>query len=212
MGLRPQVASMLSRIADWGYVVLAPNVFHRAGRIADLAPREDLRVPGARERHLDLIGPGLQLLTPDHVVDDLGRYLRAVTTLPDVVSAPVGVTGYCMGARFALIAACTYPETVAAVGGWHGGMLATDQPDSPHLQLPVARATFAFGHATNDPSMPDTDIARLGTALARARLPHTNEVFPGPHGYTMSDTAVYSPNADALHWQQLEHLLRNNLG
>ena len=38
-GLRPRIAEMAQRIADWGYVVLAPNVFHRDGRIEDLAPR-----------------------------------------------------------------------------------------------------------------------------------------------------------------------------
>ena len=30
---------MAERIASWGYVVLAPNVFHRSGRAADLAPK-----------------------------------------------------------------------------------------------------------------------------------------------------------------------------
>ena len=31
-GLRPQIERMADRIADQGYVVLAPNVFYRAGR------------------------------------------------------------------------------------------------------------------------------------------------------------------------------------
>src|SRR3954470_3145317 len=49
IGLRPQIEDMADRIASWGYVVLAPNVFYRDGRAADLAPTEDLREPGARE-------------------------------------------------------------------------------------------------------------------------------------------------------------------
>ena len=36
-GLRPQIAEMTGRIAGWGYTVLAPNVFHRNGSVADLA-------------------------------------------------------------------------------------------------------------------------------------------------------------------------------
>ena len=31
IGLRPRIAEMAQRIADWGYVVLAPNVFYRDG-------------------------------------------------------------------------------------------------------------------------------------------------------------------------------------
>ena len=31
IGLRPQIETMADRIASWGYVVLAPNVFYRDG-------------------------------------------------------------------------------------------------------------------------------------------------------------------------------------
>ena len=47
IGLRPQIEKMADRIASWGYVVLAPNVFYRDGSAAELAPKEDLREPGA---------------------------------------------------------------------------------------------------------------------------------------------------------------------
>lgn len=49
IGLRPRVAEMCQRIADWGYDALAPNVFHREGRVAELAPKADLTQPGERE-------------------------------------------------------------------------------------------------------------------------------------------------------------------
>ena len=48
IGLRPRIEEMADRIASWGYVVLAPNVFYRDGRAAELAPRTDLRDPQAR--------------------------------------------------------------------------------------------------------------------------------------------------------------------
>jgi carboxymethylenebutenolidase len=32
LGLRPRIKEMADRIAEHGYVVLAPNVFYRAGR------------------------------------------------------------------------------------------------------------------------------------------------------------------------------------
>ena len=39
IGLRPRIAEMAQRIADWGYIVLAPNVFYRDGSADDLAPK-----------------------------------------------------------------------------------------------------------------------------------------------------------------------------
>ncbi|MFC6342381.1 dienelactone hydrolase family protein, partial [Nocardioides hankookensis] len=66
IGLRPQIEEMADRIASWGYVVLAPHVFYRDGRAADLAPQGDLRDEGAREAFfgggvMDRVGA----LTPD---------------------------------------------------------------------------------------------------------------------------------------------------
>jgi carboxymethylenebutenolidase len=37
LGLRPRIAEMAERIAEQGYVVLAPNVVYRAGRAPVLA-------------------------------------------------------------------------------------------------------------------------------------------------------------------------------
>ena len=45
-GLRPQIEEMADRIAAEGYVVLAPNVFYRAGR-APVLPLPDLNDPRA---------------------------------------------------------------------------------------------------------------------------------------------------------------------
>src|SRR6478609_10208788 len=41
-GLRPRIQDMAQRIADWGYIVLAPNVFYREGTAAELAPESDM--------------------------------------------------------------------------------------------------------------------------------------------------------------------------
>ena len=63
IGLRPRIAEMAQRIADWGYVVLAPNVFHREGRVDDLAPKHDLMEPGAREAFFEKAMPRVHALT-----------------------------------------------------------------------------------------------------------------------------------------------------
>jgi carboxymethylenebutenolidase len=131
--------------------------------------------------------------------------------LDGVGPGPVGVTGYCMGARFAVRAAGLDP-TVAAVGGWHGGGLATEHEDSPHTRLANAKAEFVFGHADNDRSMGPEAIARLGEALAAAGVTAKNEVYAGaPHGYTMADTSMYDEVAAERHFTELKALLDRRL-
>ena len=89
----------------------------------------------------------------------------------------------------------------------------TDDPNSPHLGLPSARAEFVFGHADNDPSMPPEAVTALGAALAAAGLTATNEVYPdAPHGYTMDDTSSYQEAGARRHDAELRALLARTLG
>jgi carboxymethylenebutenolidase len=146
IGLRPRIFEMANRIASWGYVVLAPNVFYRDGTAEETTPSEPLVTDEARAAFFDVAMPRVRALTPELALRDIDAYLRALTARADVRS-PVGVTGYCMGARLAVRAACAHPGTVVACGGFHGAGLAAESDDSPHLGLGSARARFAFGHA-----------------------------------------------------------------
>jgi carboxymethylenebutenolidase len=210
-GLRPQIAEMLQRIADWGYVVLAPNVFFRDGTVDELAPKDDLTQPDVREEFFKGAMPRVQGLTSDKAERDIPAYLMALRSLPGVDEGAVGVTGYCMGARLAVRAANLDPE-VAAVGGFHGGGLATDADDSPHRGLGRAKAEFVFGHADNDRSMGPEAIETLGEALGAAGLTATNQVYEGAaHGYSMADTSSYDEAATERHFEELRALLARRL-
>jgi carboxymethylenebutenolidase len=211
-GIRPGIEQMVDRIAGWGFVVLAPNVFHRDGSVAALAPRVDLRDREASEGYFAAAFGRVRRLTPDLAEPDIDAYVDALLDLPGVAAGPIGTTGYCMGARLALRAACRRPDAVSACAGFHGGRLATDEDDSPHLGLPQARATFYFGHADHDRSMPAEAIERLDRALDDAGLEHVSEVYGGAsHGYTMADTAPYDAAAAERHYAALEDLLRRSL-
>lgn len=211
-GVRPQIREMAERIAGWGYVVLAPNVFHRAGSVADLEPTTDLRKPEERERAIRSAMVRVGALTPELAERDIPAYVDALRAQPGVSDGPIGVTGYCMGARLAVRAACLRPDVVAACGGFHGGGLATDDEDSPHRGLPRAEAAFYFGHADKDRSMGPAAIARLDQALDDAGLEHVTEVYAGaPHGYTMADTSTYDEAGAERHFAALRDLLARRL-
>lgn len=211
-GLRPRIEEMAQRIANWGYVVLAPNVFYREGTAAELAPKVDMTTPDGRSAARNAAFPRVGRLTTDKSLPDIDAWVKALAALDGVAAGPIGTFGYCMGARLAIRTATSHPEVVAACGGFHGGGLATDDADSPHLGLSAARAQFVFGHADHDQSMDGDAVARLGEALGAAGLTASNEVYEGaPHGYTMADTSMFHAEATERHFSELRTLLDGTL-
>ncbi|MCU1516676.1 MAG: dienelactone hydrolase [Pseudarthrobacter sp.] len=211
-GVRPRIEEMAQRIADWGYVVLAPNVFYREGTVSELAPAMDMTTPEGRAAAGKAAFPRVGRLTTDKALPDIDAWVAALETLDGVAPGPIGTFGYCMGARLAVRTATAHPEVVAACGGFHGGGLASDTPDSPHRLLGKARARFVFGHADHDQSMDSSAVARLGEALVAAGLEASNEVYAGaPHGYTMADTSMFHADATERHFAELRALLDGTL-
>jgi carboxymethylenebutenolidase len=149
-------------------------------------------------------------LTPDLSTPDAEAWMS--TLLEHAGDGPVGVVGYCMGARLAVRTAGQFPGTVAAVGGFHGGGLVTDAPDSPHLSIAGSTAEYTFGHADQDRSMPREAVAALEEALDDAGRPHVNEVYErAAHGYTMADTSRYDEAGTERHFNVLQALFARTL-
>jgi carboxymethylenebutenolidase len=207
IGLRPRIEEMADRVAAQGYVVLAPNVFYRAGRASELPlPAYD---PADRAAFMAAVRPMLSQLTPDAIVRDGAAYLDY---LSGAASGPVGITGYCMGGRVAWRVAAAYPDRVAAVGSFHAGGLVTDAPDSPHRSADRLKAELYLGHADQDRSMTPEQIALLEQALDEAGVRYRSERYEGAlHGYTMSDTPVYDEAATERHFSELFALLDRTL-
>jgi carboxymethylenebutenolidase len=203
-GLRPRIEEMADRIAARGYAVLAPNVFYRAGR-APVLPFPDMSSEDARAEFFAGVRPLMGELTAERMAADGAAYLDELAKVSD---GPVAITGYCMGARLGLRIAAAHPERVAALAGFHGGGLVTDDPESPHRSAGALRAEAYFGHADQDRSNSAEQIATLDAALDDAGVAHRSEVYTGArHGYTMADTPAYDEQASERHFTALFDLL-----
>jgi carboxymethylenebutenolidase len=208
-GLRPRLEEMADRMAAEGYAVLVPNLLYRSGR-APVLPFPDMTEPDSRAEFLKQLRPMAEQLTTERIAADGAAYLDELATVTD--GGPVGITGYCMGARVGWRIATAFPERVAALAGFHGGYLVTDEPDSAHRSAGDLRAEVYFGHADQDPSMTAADIETLDAALEAAGVVHTSEVYEGAsHGYTMSDTPVYDEAGAERHFAALFALLGRTL-
>jgi len=204
-GLRPTIGEMIERIAADGYVVLAPNVFYRAGR-SPVVPMPDLSDPDQRAGFFGKLRPLIEQLTPERIEADATAYLDYLAEAAG--PGPVALSGYCMGARVGWRIATAMPDRVAALAGFHAGGLVTDDPDSPHNSAGEIDAELYFGFADQDPSMSAEQIATLERTLEEAGARYRSEVYKGAqHGYTMADTAAYDEPSRERHFRELRSLL-----
>jgi carboxymethylenebutenolidase len=206
-GIRPALGDMAQRLASHGYVVALPNLYHRT----PFAPFDPTQVAVEGPERARFKGMVASINGP-MVMRDTAAVLTHLETLPAVRRSPAGTLGYCMGGGYALAAAGTFPDRVAVAASFHGGALATDKPDSPHLLAPKMRARVYVGAAGIDPTFPDEQRQRLEAALVAAGVTHTIETYENArHGFAVNGHLVYDKEASERHWTRLLQLLQETL-
>jgi carboxymethylenebutenolidase len=207
--IRPALFQMCERLASHGYYVLLPDMFWRAG------PYEPINMAEAfkdEETRRALFGKLMGSTDPVRSTRDTGAFLDWLAKQPEVKGDKVGVTGYCMGGGLSLRAAGEYPDRVVASAGFHGGRLATDAPDSPHLLAPKIKAKVYVGGADEDAGFPPEQADRLRDALTAAGVENTVEIYAGArHGYAPPDMPVYNEAASERHWREMLKLFDEKL-
>jgi carboxymethylenebutenolidase len=207
LGIRPVLYDMAQRLADAGFVVLLPDLFHRAGPYEPIDAHE-IFTTGNR----DVLAP-LMASTDNHrAAQDTHAFLDVLLARDDVIGTKVGTTGYCMGGGISLTAAGTYPDRVAAAASFHGGRLATDADTSPHLLVDKIEGRVYNGAADHDATYPPAMAALLIEALMNASVEHRHDLYRGAaHGWTMADVPVYDEAAAERHWSELISLFTTTL-
>ena len=203
--IRPALFAMSERLAAHGYYVLLPDMFWRVG---PYEPIDIKAVFASEEKRREVFGKFMTSTDPVRQMRDTGAFLDWLASQPEVKAGKVGVTGYCMGGGIALRAAGEFPDRIAAAGAFHGGRLATDEPDSPHLLAPKIKARVYVGGADEDAGFPPEQADRLREALTAAGVDNTVEIYAGArHGYAPPDMPVYDEAAAERHWRELFKLL-----
>ncbi|HLY03578.1 MAG TPA: dienelactone hydrolase family protein [Candidatus Cybelea sp.] len=204
LGIRPAMLAIGERLATYGYFVLLPDLFYRSGPYEPMDPQAVFSDP---EKRKVLMEKFFALATPANIMSDTSAFLQFLAAQPEVRAGPVATTGYCLGGLMSLTAAGTYPDRIAGAASYHGGRLATDAPDSPHLLAPKMKARVYVAGATEDQSFPDDMKERLERALTEAGVDHEIETYPAKHGWVLSDTPTYDAACAERHWQALVALL-----
>lgn len=205
VGIRPAMIEIAERIANAGYYVLLPDLFYRV----DFDASQGLKLFTDAEFRRDV----MTRVMPDHasVMRDTEAFLAHFDARDEVRQDRVGITGYCMGGRLAVYAAGHFGDRISTVASYHGGGLASDKPDSPHLLAPRMTARVYVAGAIEDATFDDAQKARLEHALAAAGVDHTIETYNARHGWVPRDTPTHDAAATARHWETLLPLFEETL-
>lgn len=209
LGIRPSMWEMGQRLANDGYLVLLPDLYYRLGPYAPKNPSQVLSDPNALADLMKSVGS----LDRDKKVSDAGAFIDFLSSRPDVKGNRFGSTGYCMGGNVSLTAAGGLPDRFAAIASFHGGGLASDDPDSPHRFLKGVTGRVYVAGAVEDPFFSDEQKNRLAAALTEAGVTHVVETYPGAlHGFAVPDMPVFNAAAAERHWKALLGLFRETIG
>jgi len=200
LAIRPAMLELGERLATHGYYVLLPDLFYRSGPYEPMDPHTVFSDP---EKRKVLMEKFFAFATPANIMSDTRAFLDHLAAQPDVKSGGIGTTGYCMGGLMSLTAAGTYPDRIVATASYHGGRLATDAPDSPHLLAPKIKSRVYVAGAIEDQAFTDEMKARLEDALTNAGVDHKIETYQARHGWVPRDTPVHDAAATERHWQSL---------
>jgi carboxymethylenebutenolidase len=193
-GLDSGIKEMSNRLAEAGFVALAPDLYH-----GELAAHDEMD----KASHL------MQSLPPDRAGRDMSGAVDYLTTHPAVTSKGIGVVGFCMGGMLALIIAANRPDKVTAVVPFYGFPQGDSEPDWSKLSAAVS------GHMAENDNFFSPAAARALEAKLRAMGKNvTMTVHPGTgHAFMAPHNALGTFNADAAArvWPQAVAFLKQHV-
>lgn len=202
-GLRPAFRQMGERLSASGFAVLVPDVYYRSGAWEPITMATVFTDEEQRKRLFSL----MSALTPAMSISDAGAYIAFLQARPEVATAPVGTTGYCMGGRISLIVAGALGDRIGAAASFHGGRIAVaEDPDSPHHRAADITATVYVGAAIDDASFGPDQFERLTQSFDTAGVTYTLDTYQALHGFAVPDNPPYDEAAAEQHWTAMTQL------
>jgi carboxymethylenebutenolidase len=194
-GVGPYIRGATERLAEHGYVAMAPDLYRRTRPGAQFGRGEDgLREAGAAVAELDVPG----------AIEDAAVALEALRGLPEV-HGDTGVMGFCLGGTLAFgLAIAAQP---AALVAYYGSGIPEMLEGADQIECP---ALFHFG--AQDPYISAADAERV-TEAARARPGWKVHVQPdGGHAFDNFDNPMFhQPEPAARAWELTQTFLARTL-
>lgn len=198
-GLNDHIKKVTERIAQEGYVAIAPDLYHRESE--RIVPYNDLqKAIGIMNRLQDA-----------KVMDDVGAAIDYLKAQNNVRAGAIGVTGFCMGGRFTYLSAAHHSKDVKAAVAFYGGGIPMGKP-SPLSRTGEISCPILLFFGGKDPLIPHEHVAEINTALTANNVNFQTKIYPeATHGFFCDDRASYHEVAAKDAWEKLKSFFAQHL-
>jgi carboxymethylenebutenolidase len=186
-GLKPFFRDLCDRLAEAGFVALAPDlndgqIARTVDEAAALMEKRDFRRTG-------------------EIVMAAKDFLR---TDPNLTEEKIGVIGFSMGGAWSLVTAAQAPDQIGAAVVFYG---------SGEVEYGKIRASILGHFSDQDEWEPAEGIKAMEDGMRKANVDVTFHIYPGrKHWFMEADRPEYDPEAARLAWERTLAFLHTNLG
>lgn len=189
-GIEAHIKELVERMAAYGYVVLAPDLYH--GKVA--------QEPNTAEKEM-------MALNKEAAVQEVGKGIDYLKGRDDVVAAKIGVVGFCMGGLLAWKVAETQDGAIAAVAPFYG---ASYHPTAEDMAKVTAPALVVWGE--KDGSVSPADREHISSLLQQQGKTHKTLLYPAGHAFMNDKHGAHEPNSAQQAWNELLAWFKQYLG
>jgi carboxymethylenebutenolidase len=201
--ITPTMQRACVRLAGYGFVVAAPEIYHRLEGPGWAPPFDD----AGREK-------GLEDAANTSVAEfdaDARATLDFLASHPSVAPGKLGAGGFCIGGHLAFRAAlqpdvkataCFYPT------GVHNGKLGRDADAGTLARLGEIKGELLLVFGTLDPHVPPEGRAAIEAALKAAGIGYTALHYPAEHAFMRDEGPRYDPECTDMAWADMIGLFR----
>jgi len=196
-GVDEFIQQTTQRLAQAGYVAAAPDLYHRDGPDC----RDDIVTRRSR-------------LSDRRIINDIAATVNFLRRHNSIAAEQIGIVGFCMGGRLALLGAATNPAFKAAVAFYPGNTFRAWGRDLPSPFERMADIPCPIqGHFGADDANPSPeDMAKLDAELTRLNKPHEFHSYANAgHAFLDSTNNSYRRHADEASWPKTLEFLGRQL-
>jgi len=201
--LTPPMLRACVRLAGYGFVAAAPEIYCRIEPPGTVIPLDD----AGRTRGLEDAAQ-----TPvAHFDADCRTGLEWLAEHPKVAAGKIGAMGFCIGGHLAFRAALQ-PEVRATVcyygTGIHNGKLGKDADAGSLARARDIRGHLLMVFGTNDPHVPAEGRTTVDEALAASGIRYETKLYPAEHAFMRDEGPRYDPEATDQAFAEMIGLFR----
>jgi carboxymethylenebutenolidase len=201
--LTPPMLRACVRLAGYGIVAAAPEIYRRVEAPGTVIPFDDEgRTRGQHDAAKTPVA---------HFDADCRSGLDWLPRHPQVASGKLGVMGFCIGGHLAFRAAFQ-PDvraTVCCYGtGIHDGKLGQDADAGSLARGKEIRGQLLMIFGTKDPHVPDAGRDTIDRSLKQAGVRYNTSLYSAEHAFMRDEGPRFDPEATDLAFAEMIGLFR----